>query len=109
MVSVDQPTDQGVQQDDEDSPQSIHEEKQTRSTGDLLRQIQEGILENVEEEQTCQAQCSIQLSLVQVLQGIDHDLVSRPTTVDICRADTHQCRNLSDSNVEGRSSNIRAD
>lgn len=101
VVSVDQPTNHGIKQDDKDSPQSGQEEEHFSSVWHLTSSVIHRAPDDIEKKKRCQTHGSIELAMSKVFQRVDNDSVSRSSRVKKI-TDAHQRRHLTNGNVEGR-------
>lgn len=101
VVSVDQPTNHCVKQDDKGSPQSGQEEEHFSSVWHLTGSVIQGTPDGIEKKKRSQAHGSIELAMSEVFQRVNDDSVSRSSRIEKI-ADAHQRRNLTNGNVEGR-------
>lgn len=101
VVSVDQPTDHCVKQDDKDSPQSGQEEEHFSAVWHLTSSVVQGTPNGVKKKKRCEAHGSIEFAMSEIFQRVDDNSVSRSSRVEKI-TDAHQCRNLTNGNVDGR-------
>ncbi len=104
MMSVDQPTDHGVKQDDKSGPKCGDEEECLSSIGHPSCCEIASTPYEVQHSQSRQPHRGIDLSMLKILQSINDDFVSGSPIVDV--GDAHQCGYLTDCNIQGRTSHI---
>ena len=70
-VSVDQPTDKGVQKDDEHSTQGRHEEEEFAVLGELVSKVLEAKSQEVEQEESSETHGRIERTSAEMLKNMD--------------------------------------
>ena len=100
-MTVHQPTDHGVQENDESGPKGSDEEEGLAATRQASGSKGTCVSNDVEHGQGRQAHGGIDLGATKMLEGVDGDLIR---SLAIGEADdTHQTGQLSDGDVDGRS------
>jgi hypothetical protein len=99
MAPIGQPTDHGVEQNDENRPERGKEEEQLLLLRVSLCKILAERPDCIQQEEGSQAHGRIQLGAGKTLQGVYEDLVSGRSSGK--PADSHHSRYLADGNVDG--------
>lgn len=107
-MSINQPADQCVKQDDKYSPQGGQEEERLSSVRHPASSEIEATPNGIKSEKSCQTHGSIKLAVFEVFQRVNDDPVSSSSGVEKS-ADTHHRRNLTSGNVNGRTGHERRD
>ena len=75
MIPVDEPTDQSIEQNDEDGAQCVREEENLLVRWESSSAERASASNEIEEEQRSQTHCGVNLTFGQVLQRVDDNEV----------------------------------
>lgn len=100
VMTIDQPADEGVQENDKSCAKSRDEEKRLGSIGKALRQLVACESDEVEQEECSEAHSGVNLGVSKVFQGVDDDQVGGRSRVEALDLDSHHCRHLADRDTQ---------